>query len=187
MGYTAAPKEVRKALRPMIDNALLDSRNDETLEIDLQAATEKLRSRIFSNVEVRITILGEAGSLAPYIHDLGVPHFLFQKVCDRAEYLKLDLATRSPEGLETLGDIKDECYAELLSYRLKGRRTAVTKFVGDMTLWEMREVALQYNQKKAAASKRETFAHAIVAKLEEAGADEDTTISAAIAEPVAAS
>lgn len=184
MGSMSVPRVVRQELWPMIEDAILDSRSEDTLEISVEAATQLLRRRIFANTEVRIVVLGESDSLAPFIHDLAVPYFFGYQIGHRIEDLKLDLATKFDEEITELHDLKDDCYSQLLSYRVKGRRTAVIKFVGDMALWEIREVARQFNQKKIAAGKRETYASSIVEKLEQAGADEDTTVSAAIAEPV---
>lgn len=184
MGSMGIPKVVRDALWPMIEDAILDSRDDETLEISVERAGELLRRRIFSSAEVRIAVLGDPNSIAPFIHDVAVPHFLSYQVSQRVEHMKLDLVARSEEGLNELGDLEGDCYTEVLSYRKQGRRTAVIKFVGDMTLTEVREVARQFNNKRIAAGKRETFADSLVARLEEAGAGENTTISAAIAEPV---
>lgn len=184
MGSMSVPKVVRKELFPMIEDAILDSRDEETKEISVEGATALLRKRIFASAEVRIVVLGDSGSLAPFIHDLAVPYFFGYQIVHRIEELKLDPRTKVDQEIKSLKDLEGDCYTQLLSYRVKGRRAAVIKFVGDMALWEFREVARQYNQKKIAAGKRETYASSIVYKLEEAGVDEDTTVSTAIAEPV---
>lgn len=187
MGMMAIPKDVRGILGPMMDNAILDSRTNDTEEINAELAGQLLMERIFTNTRIRIQIFGgDENSIAGDVHELAVPLFCKYHVNHYIDsHLKIDL-TRE-EGIGDLRELKEDQYGRVLSYRVKGRRHAVIKFVGDMALWEIREVARQFNKRKNAAGKREAFADSIIEQMEAAGAGEDTTIAAAIAEPVGVS
>lgn len=177
----AIPKEVRQDLAPILDNAILDSRCEITLEVSPDLAAHIAMHRLFQCTGLHISLNdAEYEGVAHSVVDLALPHFLFYNVCQHIEKMKLDLTKPMPENVVTISDLKDECYSTLLSYRLPGRKTAVIKFVGDMTLGELYVAGKQYTEKKAQAAMRESYIDSIIGAMVRAGAGEETTVYSAI-------
>lgn len=173
----AIPKGVRVELGPILDNAILDSRCEITLEVDPDLAADIAMKRLFQAPGLYIKAYE---GVAHSVINLALPHFLFYNVCQRVEKMKLDLRKPLPENVVTISDLKDECYSTLLSYRMPGRKTAVIKFVGDMTLRELYVAGKQYTEKKAHAAVRESYIDSIIGAMVRAGAGEETTVYSAI-------
>lgn len=183
------PKEVRGRFNEECRNALLDTRNDEHLSLSPSRASLLLKQRILGGVQVRLSFQVTPDPLTKKalfseddlfsLSDAAWNHLVAVRVQQAAQEMKADLAKDVDEQEDPLESLRDHCYAEIISYKVEGEGT-VFKFIGDASLGELEIAARQYAEKKNRARKRETRCTAIIRRMKQRGATDETTVAQAL-------
>jgi hypothetical protein len=168
-GLFAIPAEMRKKIDALAEEALFDTRNEDTLEINAQQAARRTVNML----------MAQAPDMVWRLMENGLNALVAVRVLALIEKSKKAYARQVVyDGEhESFADVVERCYLEIVTYREKGRSTAVKKYLGDMTLSEIRLVNRQYAQKRLHVGRRINRFKAIAEKMEQAGASADTRVS----------
>lgn len=189
-GILGLPGEVRFKFNQECCNALLDTRDEGDASLSPMRAAALLRQRILGGVQVRLSFhvtpdpLTQAHS--PFneddlfsLNDAAWNHLVGVRVQQAAQRMKVDLAAPLADGEDPLESLRETSYAEIVTYK-DDERGVVFKFVGDASLGELQRAAEQYTEKRERVQERVTRCDAIIRKMKQRGATEDTTVAEAL-------
>lgn len=124
-------KETRETVKKLAWDALLDSRDPETRELDRMAARQTTLARLHHDYPAYYFEYMTAALQAAMEQDV-------QSIITQS---RKRLRQRVEDGNVSLDkDVSEHLYSEMVSWRVEGRATAVTKFLGDCTTAELQLV-----------------------------------------------
>lgn len=138
MSVFSIPEGARDKLKPILRDALKESRNSTTLEIDREEAAKLAVGMLFERMRADI------GSLMYKSIEYMVGYEINNLITKSKQKALENYVKNQDESDE---EIADKCYSEIISYRVKGRAKAITKFLGDATLDEVQTVVSQHKKR----------------------------------------
>ncbi len=159
-----------KQLSRMAENALFDTRNPETRELDRFAARQLLAATIEE-------LLEDANPLvrADWRRSI-LEHRCLYAVNQVVAHSKKSPARAMTDDV-TVEDIRESLYLEIVSWRVPGQKYATTKYLGDCDAGELGSVVDTYDEKIAAHAKPRRRYRLIRDRLLSKGADEAATVA----------